>query len=150
MASGTGPGTVGDNIVQAALNFSPGGRCVTVAAELARGTKGEITGADLDGMRMGIVDCIKTGGMTGRAIARGRLSDRNAEQAAGGGVVTAGAIVMGISCCADQGVVVTTGTAAGSDSDNPTVVGGNRVENRPGAGMTGGTVTTAGEVLTNR
>ncbi len=150
MTGGTGPGSVGGNIVQSALNFSPVGHCMTVAAELARCTKGEISGTDLNGVPMSTVDRVKTGGMTGGAVARGRLPCGNAELGTGIGVVTAVTAIMRGGGNADQGVVVTTGTVAGSDRYNPAVIRCDRMKDRPGGGMTGGTVTTGGEVLTDR
>ena len=97
---------------------------MTVATELTRGIKGEVAGALRDGVTMGTVEGIKTGAMTAGAIAWGCLTARDALQGAGGGVVTAGTGGMGFGRCADQGVIVTTGTGGGATGDNPAVIPG--------------------------
>ena len=122
MTGRTGSGPVGDDIVQAPFNFCPGARCMTVAAELTRRIKGEIASALDNGVSMGTVERIKTGTMTGRTVAWGGLTVRDALQSAGGGVVTAGACGMRLGSCADQGVIVTTGTAGRANGDNPAVI----------------------------
>lgn len=53
-------------------------------------------------------------------------------------IVTAGAIVMGIICCANQGVVVTSGAALGCNLNQIAVVRVIRcMGGIPGSGMTG-------------
>ena len=150
MTGGTGSGTVGGNVVQGAFNFCPGGRCVTVAAELTRRIKGEIAGTLRNVMTMGRVDRIKTGEVTGRTVTRGRLCRSKTDQGPGIDIVAAVTAIMRAGCDADQGVVMTTRTLGRTDSHDRAVVGGNRVDDRPGAEVTGLTVTTGGEVLTNR
>jgi len=122
MTGRTGPGAVGDDIVHATFDLRPGGNRMTVATWLTRGIKGEITDTLGNGMTMGTVECIKTGGVTAGAIAWNCLTGRDALQGAGGGVVTAGAVGVGLGGCADQGVIVTTGTVGRTNGDDPAVI----------------------------
>ena len=122
MTGRTGPGAVGGNIVHATFDLRPGGNRMTVATWLTRCIEGEIAGTLGNGMTMGRVECIKTGGVTAGAIAWDCLPCCNALQGAGGGVVTAGAVGMGLGGGADQGVIVTTGTVGGANSNNPAVI----------------------------
>ena len=147
MTGGTGSGTVGGNVVQGAFNFCPGGRCVTVAAELTRRIKGEIAGTLRNVMTMGRVDRIKTGEVTGRTVTRRRLCRSKTDQGPGIDIVAAVTAIMRAGCDADQGVVMTTGALARTDGHDRAVVGCDRVDHCPGAEVTGPTVTTGGEVL---
>lgn len=102
----------------------------------SRGARGRLTMTCGTARVHGLNVCSVAGG----AIPWGRLAGRQADQAAGSGVMTAGAGVVGLVRNADQGVVVAVGAAGGADGNDGGVVGGRGVRRRPGAGMAGGTV----------
>ena len=113
------PCSVGGNIVLSAFNFSPGGHHVTLTTG---NTIRKIIGIQANGMGMARVRRIKTTDVTaGTVSARSKgLADRKGETSAGGGVMTADAVVMGLRT--DQGVVVTACTGGPADGHQSRMV----------------------------
>ena len=122
MTGGTGSGTVGGNVVQAAFNFGPGGRSMTVATRLTRRIERQVAGTLCNVVGPAGMDGIEAGDMTGLTITRGTLTNRQAHQTTGVDVVTAVTAVVCAGRHTDQGVIMTTGTAGRANRDDGGVI----------------------------
>ena len=147
MTGATGSGTVGRNVVGGAFDLCPVRNLVTVATWLTRCIERQVARTFRDMVSPTGMQGIEASGVTGLTITRCALADRQAHQTTGVDVVTAVTAVVRAGRNTDQGVIVTTGTARCTNSDDTAVIRSNRVDDCPGAGVTGRTVTTGGEVL---
>ena len=141
VTGGTGAGAVGVDIVLG-VDFRPVRHGMAAAAGCPAG---QVTGAQGHGMPVVGMQRVKGPGMAGRTVARRRLADGRSDQDAGIGVMTADAGVVGLGCCADQGVIVTAAAAGAAHCDEAAmIIGGRRVIRLPGVGVAGGTVARPG------
>ena len=122
MTGATGAGTVSRNIVGGAFDLGPGGCRVTVATRLTRSVERQVARSFSNRMTMAGMQGVEAGGVTGGAVPCSTLTNRTADQGAVSSIVTACTAIMGIKCCTDQGVIVTTGTAGRSYSDQCCVI----------------------------
>ena len=94
MAGSAGTGPVGGNIMLGAFDFRPVRHNMTFAAKSARRIIGKVTGTQYNRMGMSCVRIIPRIYMTSGAVTRCSFACCKAGQGAGGGIMTAGAVVM--------------------------------------------------------
>ena len=122
MAGSAGTGPVSGNIMLGAFDFRPVRHNMTFAAKSARRIIGKVTGTQYNRMGMSCVRIIPRIYMTSGAVTRCSFACCKAGQGAGGGIMTAGAVVMhlGIKIIGEwRRITVAAAAGRAADGDDP-------------------------------